>query len=378
MMTMDFTLGSIWGFIDAYTSYVYALVVVILAPIVAKIADRIINSLKKHIAKRTSTNLDDMLLESAKRPVTVGIFLVAAFMALKALPILYPFSAEVYTGFTAIFAFYAAYFLSRVAGAVIEWYSVDIASRTKTEIDDKFLPILKKVAYGIIFGIVILAMLGQLGIRIETLIATLGIGGLALALALQPTLANFFSGMQMVLDRPLRIGDYVKLDSGQEGTVTDIGWRSTRIRTPTNNILTIPNSRLADSAIMNYDSPTAEVGFSVTCGVAYDSDLDEVEKASLDAARDVMKRCSGVKDFEPVFRYTQFGPSSIDFKVIMRTKTLADSLVATHEFIKALKKRFDKEGIEIPFPQMDVHADKAPPLRASAARKGHRAKRKKT
>jgi small-conductance mechanosensitive channel len=250
-----------------------------------------------------------------------------------------------------------AYFASRLVGAVLEWYTVEVAAKTKTKADEQFLPIIKRVIYAVIFGLMLLVIMGQLGIEITTLIAAMGIGGLAIALALQPTLANFFSGMQMVLDRPIKIGDYVELDSGDKGTVVDIGWRSTRVQTYTNNIVTIPNSRMADSKIINYNVPNAELGFVVECGVAYGSDLEKVERIGLQVARQVLNRHDPIKDFEPLFRYQEFGDSSINFKVIMKTKTLADSYLVKHEFIKALKKSFDKEGIEIPFPQTDVHFD---------------------
>jgi small-conductance mechanosensitive channel len=372
---MDITIGQIQSLIQPYSGYMFAFFIIVSALIAIKIAHIIIERLKKEAGPDENAKLYRDILDALKGPVGLGILLFGVFFALRSLDALAAYAGGIEALFTVIFSFYAAYLAAKVVGMFIEWYAVEMAHKTKTTVDDQFLPIIKRVAYGVIFGIVIIVMLNQLGIRVETLIATLGIGGLAVALALQPTLANFFSGMQMVVDRPLRIGDFVELDSGDRGTVVDIGWRSTKIRTFMNNIVTIPNSKLSDSKIINYNTPSAEIGFAVECGVAYDSDLEKVEKVSLEVASEVMERCHGVKNFKPVFRYREFADSSINFKVILRTKTLSNSYLTIHEFIKALKKRFDKEGIEIAFPQLDVHTDK--PGKAKIKRKpAHKRKRK--
>ncbi len=379
---MDLTIGQIQTMIEPYSGYMLALFIIVSALVLIKIAYVIIGRLKREAAPGESGKLYRDILDALRGPVGIGIMLFGIFFALKSLDALAAYASEIETLFTVIFPFYAAYFASRIVGMVIDWYATEVAHKTKTTLDDQFMPIIKRVAYGVIFGIVIIVMLNQLGIRVETLIATLGIGGLAVALALQPTLANFFSGMQMVVDRPLRIGDFVELEAGDRGTVIDIGWRSTRVRTYMNNIVTIPNSQLSSSKIINYSTPTPEIGFAVGCGVAYDSDLEKVERVTMEVAKDVMERCRGVKKFEPIFRYKEFGDSSINFKVVLRTKTLGDSYLATHEFMKALKKRFDKEGIEIAFPQVDVHFDepkrsrpKGKPVSKGTARKSKRKKR---
>lgn len=350
-------MADIMTVIGPYWEYIIALGIIIGSLIVARIATFIIGKFEKHIASKTKTQADDIIIEAVKKPVKIGIILVGLFFALRAMPALVPYATELSMLFTVIFPLYGAYFAARMVGAVLEWYTVEVASKTKTKADEQFLPIIRRVIYAIIFLLAGLVILGALGIEITTLIAAMGIGGLAIALALQPTLANFFSGMQMVLDQPIRIGDYVELEGGDKGTVVDIGWRSTRIRTYANNIVTIPNNKMADSKVINYNDPSTEVGFTVEGGVAYDSDLEKVEKVSLQVARQILDKHDPVKDFEPLFRYQEFGDSSINLKVILRTKTLSDSYLVKHEFIKALKKRFDKEGIEIPFPQTDVHFD---------------------
>ncbi|UCD02609.1 MAG: mechanosensitive ion channel family protein [Candidatus Aenigmatarchaeota archaeon] len=360
---MEEVITAFRGLVGPYGDYVIAVLIIILSFIVAKIVSGMFTFVEKRVTSRTKTTADDKILAAFRGPIKLGILLFGLFLALGYLPVLAPYANEMQIAYTVIIPLYVAYIISRLIGAVIEWYSEEVAQKTKSKVDEQFLPIIKKVAYGIIFGIVIVVMLNQLGIRVETVIAAMGIGGLAVALALQPTLTNFFSGAQMVADRPLKIGDYIEIESLEKGIVTDIGWRSTKIRTFANNIVVLPNSKIADSKVINYSIPDSTAGFIVDCGVAYDSDLEHVEKIALEIARETMKKEGGVKNFEPIFRFREFGESSINFRVIMRGKTFGDTYALTHEFIKALKKRFDKEGIVIPFPQRDVHMDAPKPRR---------------
>ncbi|MFH0956599.1 MAG: mechanosensitive ion channel family protein [Candidatus Aenigmatarchaeota archaeon] len=373
-----FGLTQIASYIPApFSEYFIFAVILGVAFLAARIAGRLMVIFEHRIAKRSKTNLDDIMLEHVKGPIQVGIMLAGLYLSHEHFPLLAPLTEQVNIAYSILIPFYVAYFISRVVGGLIDWYGVDVASKTESKLDDQFLPIIKKATYGAIFLITILVMLSQLGIRVETVIAAMGLGGLAVALAPQPTLANFFSGVHMVLDRPVKIGDFIELDTGDRGTVVDIGWRSTKIRTFTNTTVVLPNSKLADSKVINYDSPDSQFGFYVECGVSYDSNLEEVEKVALQTAKDVMKKCNGIPDFEPVVRFREFGPSSINFRVTMRNKTLGDTYLAKHEFIKEIKRRFEKEGITMPFPQMDVHMECGGVTGKTAAKMtGKRAERK--
>jgi len=197
----------------------------------------------------------------------------------------------------------------------------------------------------------VLIMLDNLGVSITPILASLGIGSLAVALAFQPTLENFFSGIEIIADKPVIVGQFVKLDSGEEGCVEKIGWRSTWVRILPNNVVIIPNKALAGSRILNYCYPRKEMSVTVQMGVHYDSDLEQVEKVTRAAAKEVLSPPEyGVGEFEPFIRYHTFNDSSIDFTVILRAKKLQDGYRIKHEFIKLLKKRYDENGIVIPFP----------------------------
>ena len=210
-----------------------------------------------------------------------------------------------------------------------------------------------------IFIVGALIVLQSLGVSITPILTALGVGSLAVALALQDTLSNLFAGIHIIASQQVRPGDYVQLDSAQEGYVTDITWRYTTIRALPNNMVIIPNSKLASAIVTNFYNPETQMAVRVPVGVNYASDLDRVEEISLAVARETMREVpGGIPDFEPVLRFHTFGESSIDFNVIMRCREFTDQFVVRHEFVKRLHRRYRAEGIEIPFPIRTVHLQK--------------------
>jgi len=196
-----------------------------------------------------------------------------------------------------------------------------------------------------------LVILNGLGLSITPMLTALGIGGLAVALALQEPLANFFAGLFMTLAGQIRVGDYVKLDSGQEGYVVDFSWRSTRLRMLANNLVVVPNLKLAQAILVNHHLPSPDLAVLVEVGVDYASDLRHVERVVIEVGRSVLREVpGGVAEFEPFIRYHTFGDSSINFTVILRGREFVDQYLIKHEFIKRLHARFEQEGIVIPFP----------------------------
>ena len=201
-----------------------------------------------------------------------------------------------------------------------------------------------------------LMLLNSFGISVTPILTALGVGGLAVALALQDTLSNFFSGLQIILSRQLRPGNYIKLSSGEEGYVEDINWRNTTVRDMPDNMVVIPNSKLSSTIVMNFHLPEKELSVLVQVGVSYDSDLQKVEKITVEVAKEIMKNVKGgVPSFEPFIRYHTFGDSSINFSVILRAQEFKEKHIIKHEFIKKLHERYKKENIEIPFPTRTVY-----------------------
>jgi small-conductance mechanosensitive channel len=213
----------------------------------------------------------------------------------------------------------------------------------------------------------LLVLLEALHISLTPIVASLGIGSLAVALALQGPLSNLFAGLFVLADRTVRVGDYVKLDSGEEGYVTNIGWRHTRVRTFWNIAVIVPNSRLNTSVLQNLNLPQEEVAIYIPVGVSYASDLRRVEQVTLDVARKVQQEApKAVREFEPFMRFHTFDSSSINFNVALRAADFASTYVIKHEFIKALHERYRQEGIVIPFPirTLDLAPGVAAALRA--------------
>jgi small-conductance mechanosensitive channel len=231
------------------------------------------------------------------------------------------------------------------------WYAQTIATQTATALDDTFLPLLRRILIVVIYVIGALVLLDSLGIAVTPMLTGLGVTGLAVALALQPTLASFFAGLQVITDQVVAVGDFVELDSGVRGYVVEVGWRSTRIRSTYQNLIVVPNSRLVESIITNYDSPIPEVAVIVEAGVSYSNDLAQVEEIVLDVTRQVIQELpEAVKDGDPWFGFDAFGESNINFWVWHYATDYLATFRFKSELIKRLPARFKQEGIEINYP----------------------------
>ena len=194
-----------------------------------------------------------------------------------------------------------------------------------------------------------LVALQTLGVSITPLITALGVGGLAVGLALQDTLANFFAGIHILASRQVRRGDYVRLETGEEGYVQDVTWRYTTVRQLPDNLTIVPNAKLASAIITNFYLPHRELAVLVPLRVSYDADLDRVESLLVDVGKEVMARVSGgVPEFEPFIRYDAFAEMGISCTVILRGREVVDQHLIRHEFIKRAHARLQAEGIEIP------------------------------
>lgn len=228
----------------------------------------------------------------------------------------------------------------------------------------------RNVAWGLTAVLGMLVVLNGLGLSITPMLTALGVGGLAVALALQEPLANFFAGLFITLAGQIRVGDYIKLDSGQEGYVEDFSWRSTRLRMLANNLVLVPNAKLAQAIVVNHHLPSRDLAVLVEVGVDYASDLRQVERVVMEVGREVMAEVpGGIPDFDPFIRYHTFADSSVNFSVILRGQEFVDQYLIKHEFVKRLHARFNDEGIVIPFPIRTIaHRREEPEADPSAGR----------
>ena len=224
----------------------------------------------------------------------------------------------------------------------------------------------------VLFAVVaVVIILENLGIHLTVVWTTLGVGSVAVALALQDTLGNVFAGLYLLADRPISPDDYVKLDSGQEGYVVRIGWRSTQLRTGANNMVVVPNSTLAKAIITNYSMPEMRVSLSIPVSVSCASDPARVEKLLLETAQEaVQDDLDGLLAHpEPVVRFIPgFGPSSLDFTLYVQVSRFADQFPVQSELRKRILARFQKEGIEMPFPTQTVIFQRTAPEEGEKSR----------
>ncbi|MDJ0733085.1 MAG: mechanosensitive ion channel [Nostocaceae cyanobacterium] len=200
-----------------------------------------------------------------------------------------------------------------------------------------------------------LIILQTIGVKITPILTTLGVGGLAVGLALQDTLANLFSGFYLIISKQVRTGNYIKLEGGEEGYIADINWRNTTIKEISNNTVIIPNSKLASSIFINYHLPEKQITLTMNVGVSYDSDLELVETVTTEVAKEVMAEIApDLMNNEPYIRFHTFNDFSIDFTLYMRVSEYFDQRIGKHLFVKKLHKRYQQEGINIPFPIRDI------------------------
>ena len=311
------------------------------------------------VARRTPGTLDEELLNVVRGPVVLFITLSGLFLALLILTNLDSPRYELITGFDdqirrawlVVVIAEVAYLLYHLLDATMTWYIQSVAQTTETQLDDRLLPPLKRIMPLLVYSLGFLMALSVLNIPISPILAGLGIGGLAVALAVQPTLANFFAGTYVVTEGELNVGDYIELQGGPSGYVVEVGWRSTKIRSMYNNLVIIPNSQMANSIVTNYYSPTPSMNVLVYCGVSYDADLSAVEKVVLEAAQNLVDSSEhAVKDNEPWFGFDEFGDSNISFWVFIQAKDRLGSFYLTSDLVKVIHSRLTAEGIEINYP----------------------------
>ncbi len=324
-----------------------------IAVLIALFVHPLLTRVAQGLAKRTETTLDDALVQAVGRPLVVFILVQGFFLALTVTTVLDRWQDIIQRLWVASVIAVIFYGLQRVAATLLRWYGEEVASKTRGQLDEKLLPLARRFLTVLIYSLGALLILDNLGISISPLLAGLGLGGLAVALALQPFLSNFIAGASVVADGSVGVGDFIEIQGGPQGEVTDIGWRSTKVRTSVGNLVIIPNSRVVDSIVTNYNSPTPEMNVFITCGVSYESDLGRVETVCKEVGWEVIRELPDavvVKSFEPSVFFREFADSNINFMVVLRATNRVGTFTLQHEFIKRLHARFAQEGIEISYP----------------------------
>lgn len=331
--------------VDWFKELIAPAAIILVSVVVGLVLQHLVGTQLVKAVQKSKWRGDDIIIQGLKGKIVLWTVIIGLYSALPMinLPLQYAGLAQ------KILLILVIASITLVVSSVLSGFMKVYATDDKgTVLSTSIFSILARI---VILAIGFMIILQSLNISITPMLTALGVGGLAVALALQDTLTNLFAGFHIILTRKVRIGDWVELASGETGRVIDITWRDTTIRQRRNNIIIVPNSTLASTSTTNYSLPKRELAVRVEIGVSYDSDLDHVEHVAVEVAEDVMKTVEGgVLTHKPFIRYYAFGDSSINFYVNLRMTEYDRQFRIIHEYIKRLHKRFNEEGIVIPFP----------------------------
>ncbi|MFQ5702299.1 MAG: mechanosensitive ion channel family protein [Acidobacteriota bacterium] len=329
--------------------YVRALLAFIVSLIAAKLTQFFMNRVLRWATARTKTRLDDEIVERLQSPTFVSVVLIglAAATDMLQLPAVYGYFLLGLIKTIAVLIWTAAGI--RIVGLLLQGLT-----RTRRRwVEARAVPLLENVGKLALFSLAIYLLLVAWHLDVKPLLASAGIAGIALGFAAKDTLANIFGGLFIVADAPYKLGNFILLDTGERGRVTKIGLRSTRLLTRDDIEITLPNAQIANSKIVNESGgPYEKARITVTIGVAYGSDIDHVRRVLLEAAGAVEEV---VKDPEPRVRFTDFGDSALIFRLLCWIQEPVMRGLALDALNTRVYKMFKVEGIQIPFPQRDVH-----------------------
>ncbi len=335
-----------------------AIVIVLIGWFSGMVVHYLVVFIKHKITSKTETDLDDRIVEVLEKSVVRLLRVIALYIAANRIDeaIQGKWIDYVDGFFFVIMVFLTTMLISSVLKAVMEWYVAVVAIRTESTIDDELVPLVKRLSNLILYSIGLMICLDHFHIDIKALVVSLGVGSFALAFAAQETLANMIAGFVIMVDRPFRVGDRIKLPAtNQVGDVTKVGLRSTQILDFDYNIVTIPNSQIVKSDIINLSYPVPATRMKVELGVAFDTNLPKAI-AILEKICDEEERL--LKDPKPEILTTKFSESAIEMVVIARAKHYKDVFEAGDAVRKRILEEFKKENIQIPFPHRIVYLKK--------------------
>jgi len=320
--------------------YLVPAAVVIIGLLLGILCERLVLRGMIRFAAKTRWKGDDLFFRSFRGLIFVWIMCAAVYYACLMLPINEDQVLLLRQILTVIIIASITILATRASVALVYLYSTRIKGIFAST------SIFANITKGVIVIVGFLIALQTLGISIAPILAALGVGGLAVALALQDSLSNLFAGLHIIASSKIKPGDFIRIESGEEGYIEDITWRNTTIRALSKYLIIIPNSKLSSSIVLNYSQTGKELTVMAEVTVSYYNDLEKVEKVTLEVAEEIMKRVpGGVPEFKPHIRYNVFGDNNIKFNVMMRGKKVVDQYLLKHEFLKKLHSRYVKEGI---------------------------------
>ena len=307
------------------------------------------------MTRKTKTTLDDEIVKNLHKPVSMLLLGIGAKIAWESLEASGKFATiitNIVHSFTAVIIIYI---ITSTLNILIKHFGEKISKKTESTLDDHIVSFISKTNIIIFIIAAILTILKVWGVEIAPLLAGLGIGGIAIAFAMQKSLSNIFGGISLILDRSINVGDIIVLEDGTRGKIMDIGLRSTKILTFDNEAIIIPNGRLEEAKIQNIAKPDPSVRVVIEFGVAYGTDVEKAKKIVVEEIKKIEGR---KKDSEITVRFSEMGNSALIFKAYFWMENHSERFRAKDEANTLIYNALRKNRIEIPFPQMDVHIRK--------------------
>ena len=335
---------------NSILNWAIAVGILILSFVVVKMLYWIFSNVIRRLTSKTKTNLDDVLIDKLEKPLTYLVLILGYWISIHYL--VFKEEVELVLENVAYFLLVidVTAILSRIVDALITEIIMPISEKSDSSFDNQLIPVIQKGVRSIIWILGIIIGLDNIGFDITAMIAGLGIGGLALALAAQDSVKNIFAGIMIFLDKPFRIKDRIQVD-GFDGIVEEVGLRSTRLRTLEGRIVTIPNSRFTDNSVTNVTSqPTLKVKLNL--GLTYDTDEAQMQKA-IDILEDIVKNQEAITD-DYAAGFNGFGDFSLNILFIYYVKPDSHWLDTQTLVNKEILRRFNKEGLEFAFPTQTI------------------------
>lgn len=334
-----------------WMKFILPLGVLVFTALVGWITRRVLFRSLRQWASKTPTRADDVLIQAFSGPFMIWVVILGLHLAIQSSELSDRITGLIGKSLLVLWIISLTIVAARLVGNLVKHFGGEMQSALPVTSLTQNLARIGVITIGV------LILLNQLGVSITPILTALGVGGLAVALALQDTLANLFAGFYVSLSGNIRPNDYIKLDSGEEGYVTDINWRSTTIRALPNNLIIVPNAKLAQAIVTNYHLPEKRMSLLIPIGVSYDSDPAEIERILIEEAKKGAQDIPGLlAEPAPFVRFIPgFGDSSLNFTLICQVAEFVDQYLAQHELRKRIFKRFREEGIEIPFPIRTVY-----------------------
>jgi small-conductance mechanosensitive channel len=346
---------SLWDTILSYTGHdLHELIlpaILFAGTILAGLAIReVLFRVLRRWQKRSTHRIADILIEALRGPMVIWAIIFGIYFAVETTRMPGKLEHVLSQSLFALWIISFTIMATHLAGSMVKYYGGGTTGDMPATSLTKNLAQIAAACIGA--GV----LLHHLGISITPMLTALGVGGLAVALALQDTLGNLFGGFYITVAGQVRLGDYIKLNSGEEGYVTDISWRSTTLRQRSNNYVIVPNSKLAQAIVTNFNLPEKRMSVSVQVGVSYDADPDQVERALLEVATQAASEIAGMDaDHAPSVRFSPgFGESTLDFQLNVQITEFEQQFVVQHELRKRILRRFREEKIDMPFPTRTV------------------------